>query len=185
MSGTRFGVLLGLAAAAVAAGAFLIGLQVLDDDGPDRPPTGSQAPDGQAAEPSTDEDAADESTATSADAPGEVTAGDLPSPSWVLVISSEGGEDRARTVAEEVAAAGHPAGFLHSDDYESLNPGFWVAYAGPYPDPAAATAAEAEVEADGWTAAYVRCVGSTADCGEPEGGGGDGGDDPDGDDDDD
>lgn len=179
MSGTRFGVLVGLAAVLVAAGAFVIGLQVLDDDGPDRPPTGSQAPDGPTEQPSTDEGAAEDSTTTSTDAPGEVTEGELPSPSWVLVISSEGGEDRARAVADEVAAAGHPAGFLHSDDYESLNPGFWVAYAGPYPDPAAATAAEPEVEADGWTAAYVRCVGSAADCGgsEPDDGGDDGDDD--------
>lgn len=166
MSGTRFGVLLGLAAAAVAAGAFLIGLQVLDDDAPDRPPAArsSSGDGGGEAAPDQTEDPAG-TTSTSAPT---VTDGELPSPSWVLVISSEGDEARARAVAEEVAAAGHPAGFLRSDDYPSLNPGFWVAYAGPYPDAAAAAEAEGPVEADGWTGAYVRCVGTTDDCGGPD-----------------
>jgi hypothetical protein len=165
MSRTRFGLLVGLAAVVVAAAAFLIGLQVLDDEGPDRPPRSTATDGGDA--PATDEgdEPGDETTSTSEAA--VVTAGELPSPSWVLVISSEGGEDRARSVAEEVAAAGHPSGFLRSDDYASLNPGFWVAYAGPYPEAADATEAAGAIEADGWPGAYLRCVGTADDCGGP------------------
>ena len=172
MSSTRFGVLLGLAAVVVAGGAFVLGLQVLDDDDPDPAPAGAVDATDDGAEPA---DGGEGTGSTSTSEPAEVTEGALPSPSWILVISSEGDEARARAVADEVAAAGHPAGVLRSDDHPSLNPGFWVAYAGPYPDAAAAAAAEPAVEADGWPGAYVRCAGAEADCGG-------GGDDDDGDD---
>lgn len=173
MSSTRFAVLLGLAAVVVAAAAFLLGLRVLDDGGPDQPPSGASPDLGVAA----GEDAAGEGTGDppSSTAEAAATDGELPSPSWVLVISSQTDGERARAVAEEVAAAGYPSGLLRSDDHPSLNPGFWVAYAGPYPGAAAAAEAEPAVEADGWTGAYVRCVGTTEDCGQPgQGGRGDG-----------
>jgi len=172
VSGRRFGVLLGLAALAVAGGAFVLGMQVLDDDDPDPAPAGAvdAADDGAEAAGGGGEDTGSTSTA----APPQVTEGALPSPSWILVISSEGDEAAARAVADEVAAAGHPAGVLRSDDHPSLNPGFWVAYAGPYPDAAAAAAAEPAVESDGWPGAYVRCAGAEAGCG---GSGDDDGDD--------
>lgn len=174
MSSTRFAVLLGLAAVVVAAAAFLLGLRVLDDGGPDQPPSGASPDLGVAA----GEDAAGEGTGDPPSSTAEAAAatdGELPSPSWVLVISSQTDGERARAVAEEVAAAGYPSGLLRSDDHPSLNPGFWVAYAGPYPGAAAAAEAEPAVEADGWTGAYVRCVGTTEDCGQPgQGGRGDG-----------
>lgn len=161
MSRARFGLLLALAAVAVAAAAFAIGLRVLDDDRPDPPPAGvSAVDDGEGASGGDDGDGA-----TSSSTPQEVAEGTLPSPSWVLVVSSEGDEGRAREIAEAVAAAGHPAGVLRSDDHPSLNPGFWVAYAGPYPDADAARAARDEVHADGFSGAYVRCAGTVADCG--------------------
>ena len=53
---------------------------------------------------------------------------------------------------------------LHSDDYTSLEPGFWVAYVGPFPDVAGAEAAKAELVAGGYTAAYSRCVGTAEEC---------------------
>jgi hypothetical protein len=53
---------------------------------------------------------------------------------------------------------------LHSDDYSSLEPGFWVAYVGPFPDNAAAQQAVDELAGDGYDAAYVRCVGTDAEC---------------------
>lgn len=162
MSGRRFAVLLGVAAVAVAAGAFALGLQVLDDDDPDPPPAGAVGADDEGAAA---DDGGEDPASTSTSEPPEVTEGALPSPSWILVISSEGDEAAARAVADEVAAAGHPAGVLRSDEHPSLNPGFWVAYAGPYPDATAAAAAEPGVEADGWPGAYVRCAGTAADCG--------------------
>lgn len=159
MSRTRFGLLLAPVALLVAGGSFLLGLQVLDDDGPDAPPRGGTA--GEA-----------EGT-TSSSSSTSTPAADLPSPAWIVVISSEGDEARAGQVAAQVAEAGHDTGVLRSDEYPSMNPGYWVAYAGPYPDVAAARAAEPAVEADGWPAAYVRCAGTAEQC--P--GGDDGGDD--------
>ena len=174
MSRARFAILLAVAAVAVAGAAFAIGLQVLDDEGPDRPPAGPASQDDDGGTDGTDEGA------TSSTAPADVEDGPLPSPSWVLVVSSEGDEARAREVAEVVAAAGHAAGVLRSDDHPSLNPGFWVAYAGPYADADAARAARDEVHADGFTAAYVRCAGTVEDCGgDRPPGGDDAGDDPD------
>lgn len=156
-----FGVLLGLAAVAVAVGAFLVGLQVLDDDGPDPPPTGAPIDRGGS------DDGADGGEATGDDGTAApiTEADELTSPAWVLVVSSEGEEARAREVADDVAAAGHPAGVLRSDDHPSLNPGFWVAFAGPYPDADAARAAQPGVQEDGFASAYLRCAGTTEDCG--------------------
>jgi SPOR domain len=50
------------------------------------------------------------------------------------------------------------AGVLNSDDYFTLNPGYWVLYLGPYSTKAAADAAKAEARADGYPDAYVRRV---------------------------
>jgi hypothetical protein len=161
----RFGLLVAVLAAIVAVGSFLLALTVLDDDGPDAPPgrtgSGSEAP----------ADAA-QSTTTAAPAP-QITTGALETPAWILVIASEGDEAKATATAQAVAAAGSPAGVLRSDEYPSMNPGFWVAYAGPYADAAAAKTAEPEVEGAGWPGAYVRCAGSAEQCG----GEGDGGED--------
>jgi hypothetical protein len=44
-----------------------------------------------------------------------------------------------------------------------------VAYAGPYPDSAAAEAAVEELAADGFGGAYARCAGTEAECGSREG----------------
>jgi hypothetical protein len=166
VSRTRFGLLLGLLALLVAGGAFLLGLQVLEDDEPDAPPR-----------PAADGSAQDTGDTTSTTA-STVPAGELAAPAWIVVVSSEGDEARAGQIAAQVAEAGHESGVLRSDDYPSMNPGYWVAYAGPYPDATAAQAGEAALEGDGWTAAYVRCAGTTEQCG----GGGDegrGGDDSD------
>lgn len=176
MSSTRFGILVGFAGVAVAVAAFLVGLQVLDDEGPDTPPAASSSD-----EPDEEADGGADGDEATSSTTAPVADGALDTPAWILVISSEGDEVRARAIAEEVAAAGHPAGVLRSDDYPSMNPGFWVAYAGPYPDAAAAQAAEPAIEADGWTGAYVRCAGTVEECGGAPAA--DGGDDDDDDDD--
>ena len=81
-----------------------------------------------------------------------------------MIVRSEASEDAAASVAADIADDGHETGVLRSDDYPSLNPGFWVAYAGPYEDQATAAAAVAPLATDGWPNAYVRCAGTTADC---------------------
>jgi hypothetical protein len=157
----RFGLLVAALAAVVAVGSFLLALRVLDDDGPDAPPdragTESEAP--ADAEPST----------TAAAAAPEITTGALETPAWILVIASEADQAEATATAQAVAAAGQPAGVLRSDDYPSMKAGFWVAYAGPYPDGDGARAAEPQVEGAGWPGAYVRCAGTTEQCGGDEG----------------
>ncbi|MET0727673.1 MAG: SPOR domain-containing protein [Acidimicrobiales bacterium] len=157
MSRLRFGVLLAVLAVLVGGGAYLAALGAFDDDGPDTPPQSSGADGG------ADGGGTSETTASSSTVPVATEA--LASPAWVVVIASEGDEPGATDIAQQVAADGHPSGVLHSDDYPSMNAGFWVAFAGPYPDPAAAEAAVGEVEADGWTGAYARCAGSVEDCG--------------------
>jgi hypothetical protein len=157
VSRARYGLLVAALAAVVAAGSFLLALPVLDDDGPDSPPdragTEPEAP----AVP----DPAPTTTAASA---ADLTTGPLDTPAWILVIASEGDQAQATTTAADVATAGHPAGVLRSDDYPSMKPGFWVAFAGPYDDAKTAKAAEPEVEAAGWPGAYVRCAGTVDQC---------------------
>jgi hypothetical protein len=50
------------------------------------------------------------------------------------------------------------AGVLNSDDYFTLNPGYWVLFLGPYSSKSAAQAAQPEARAGGYPDAYVRRV---------------------------
>lgn len=169
MTRHRFGLLLALAGLAVGAGSFALAWTVLDDGEPDPPPrsTSSGVLDDDGAAPG-------ESTSTTGAA---TTPGALRSPTWVAVVASEADEVGAIATAEQVGAAGFPAGVLHSDDYASLASGFWVAYAGPYPDHRAAESAVDALAESGFEGAYARCVGTREACGT----GGDEGDDDKGD----
>ena len=154
MSRARFGLLLALVAVVVAAGAFAIGVAALDDDGPDTPPGGGP-----------DAVATTSTTAPPGDAETEDTAA-AGEPTWIAVVASGASEDEARTHADRAAAAGLPAGVLRSDDHESLAPGFWVAYAGPYATPGEADGAVAALTAAGIEGTYSRCVGTDEQCGD-------------------
>jgi cell division septation protein DedD len=147
----RFGLLLALLALVVAGATFAVGLAVLDDDEPDPPPTVADTGDTLAPDPAT----ASTTSAPAAPATGE----------WIVVIASEESEDEAGAIAADVVAAGHPGDVLRSDDYPSLNAGFWVAFAGPYPDRGAAEAAVVDLEGDGFTGTYARCAGTEEACG--------------------
>lgn len=50
------------------------------------------------------------------------------------------------------------AGVLNSDDYFTLNPGYWVLFLGAYDTKSEAQAAQAEARAAGYSDAYVRRV---------------------------
>lgn len=50
------------------------------------------------------------------------------------------------------------AGVLNSDDYFTLNPGYWVLFLGPYGSKSSAQAAQAQARASGYPDAYVRRV---------------------------
>jgi hypothetical protein len=152
MSRGRFGALLVLLFVVVAAAAFLGAWSVLDTDEADPPPR----PDG--AGETSDTTPASSTTAI------PTVPGQLATPTWVAIVSSAGGQDDASATAQAVAAKGHPAGVLHSDDFSSLEPGFWVAFAGPYADHDTAQASLSTLAADGFAGAYVRCVGEAAEC---------------------
>lgn len=157
MSQARFGLLLGLVAVLVAVGSFVAATAALDDGQPDPPP----APGGGSEAPASDPVVPTSSTSTTA----PVATGELATPAWIVVITSEADEGSATTAAQRAAAEGHSTGVLRSDDYPSMNRGFWVAYAGPYADRSAAVAGSAELEADGFGGTYARCAGSKKDCG--------------------
>jgi hypothetical protein len=157
----RFVVILVALCASVGLGAFAVGLQVLDDGQPDPPPRGSSSVTSLA--PLAEGSTTQPTTATPS------TGAGLATPAWVAVVASEGSEAGARAKSAPLGEAGYPTGVLHSDDYSSLKPGLWVAYAGPYPDHGAADDAVDSLAADGFAGAYSRCVGSAQDCG---GGGG-------------
>jgi stage II sporulation protein D len=76
---------------------------------------------------------------SSAPAPARATG-------WIVVLSSDPAEGSARAQAQRLGAH-----VLRSDDYPTLNPGYWVVYRGPY----ATRAAAAGVATGG---AYVRSL---------------------------
>jgi hypothetical protein len=151
----RFALLVTLLAMLAGVGAFAVGLQVLDDDEPDPPPGDAASADDATTVPPP--------ISTSTTAP-TTPPGALVAPAWITVVASEGAQAEAEADAARVAAAGHPAGVLRSDDYETLKPGLWVAYAGPYPDKAGAEAAVVALEQDGFAGTYVRCAGTKDEC---------------------
>jgi hypothetical protein len=92
------------------------------------PETGQVSPDdgGTAATPSPG----------STPAPGTASAGGTaqwPSgkTAWTVILASSGSRAEAQKKAQ---AAGADAGVLHSDDFSSLRKGYWVVFAGQYPD---------------------------------------------------
>lgn len=72
--------------------------------------------------------------------PGSIGTAQWPSgkTAWTVVVASS----TSRASAEKKAkAAGADAGVLHSNDFSSLRKGYWVVFAGQYPDQKAAQAA--------------------------------------------
>jgi hypothetical protein len=146
----RFGVLLAVLVLVLATASFVGMVSVLDDD--------ADAPSG-AGSDTTLTTGASSTTTTSTTVPGA-----LGTPTFVVVVSSEGDEGTAQAIRDELTEGGYASGVLHSDDYESLEPGFWVAYVGPFDGVSAAEATKDELIADGYTESYARCVGTDADC---------------------
>ena len=148
MTRGRFGLLLALLALVVGVDSFALALALITDDGDTPVESGGTT---------TSTTSATSSTSTTA--PGTLTT-----PAFVVVVSSESEEARAQQRRDELTESGFDAGVLSSADYASLEPGFWVAYVGPFPDVAGAESAKADLVAAGYTAAYTRCVGSNEEC---------------------
>ena len=75
---------------------------------------------------------------------------------WTVVLASKSSESAARDSAEGFQADGIPdVGLLNSDDYASLNPGYWVVYSGEYDSQSEASAALDGIDAKD---AYIRRI---------------------------
>jgi SPOR domain len=144
LSRGRFGLLLGLLFAVLGAAAFVAVTLVLDSD---------------------DDEPASATTTTVTAPLTTTTTVELTTPAFVAVVRSQADEAGARATADQLTEAGFTSGVLHSDDYSSLNPGFWVAFVGPYPEIGGANAAVGELAAAGYPGAYPRCIGTDAECG--------------------
>lgn len=143
MTQGRFRGLLALLFAGLAAASFVVVTLLLesDDDGP-----------------------AADTTTTSFSITTTTSRPGLATPTFVAVVVSESDEATARAIGDQLTEAGFDSGVLHSDDYGSLAPGFWVAYVGPFDDVGAAEGAVDELKGEGYTAAYPRCVGTAEEC---------------------
>jgi len=75
---------------------------------------------------------------------------------WTVVLASDKSESAARDKARSFAADGiSGVGVLHSDDFSSLNPGYWVVFAGRYDGQAEASDALDGIDAKD---AYIRRI---------------------------
>jgi SPOR domain len=73
---------------------------------------------------------------------------------YTVIVKSSRSRSAAERAAEDLASQGKDAGVLRSDDFSSLNPGYWVAFVGQY-DSASQARSEAESIGGG---AYPRRV---------------------------
>jgi len=144
LTNRRFWLLLGLLFVVVGGATFLAVTLILDagDDDP----------------------ASSATTSTTVGTTTTTVSGELATPSFVAIVVSEHDEATARSTADQLTESGFDSAVLHSDDYGSLNPGFWVAYVGPYDDVGAASGAVSELKDAGYTAAYARCIGTDEEC---------------------
>jgi len=65
----------------------------------------------------------------------------------IVQVSSHPSRPKAQAAARQLIDHGYPAQILKSDDYQPLNPGFFVVYLGPYPGTAAGHAAAKHLQA--------------------------------------
>ena len=144
MTRRRFWLLLGLLFVVVGGATFLAVTLILESDDDD--PVGTST------------------TTTTVGSTTTTSSGELTTPTFVAIVVSEPDEATARATADELTEGGFDSGVLHSDDYSSLNPGFWVAYVGPFEDVGGAESAVSDLEAAGYTASYPRCIGTDEEC---------------------
>jgi septal ring-binding cell division protein DamX len=76
---------------------------------------------------------------------------------YTVILDSSTTQAAAEEFAQEAQDAGHTVGILNSDDYSSLNSGYWVVFSGSY-----ASEDEAESALDGlksdYSDAYIRQI---------------------------
>jgi septal ring-binding cell division protein DamX len=77
-------------------------------------------------------------TPTPATAAGTVAPWPSGRTAWTVILVSTTTRADADRKAKSFADQGKPVGVLHSDDFRSLRPGFWVVFSGQYDDQKAA-----------------------------------------------
>lgn len=76
---------------------------------------------------------------------------------YTVIIESATSESKANKVSEQATGKGHTTGVLNSDDYSSLNGGYWVVFSGAYATKSEAEDALDAVKSD-YPDAYVRRI---------------------------
>jgi hypothetical protein len=151
-----------LAGAAVAVAL----IEVSDEAGEVASAPGPNAPPPAATQPGTegtqgDRTEREEETPAPAEetaANGEIAEWPDDTSAYTVILLSTNTRAGAEAVARQAARAGIPAGVLQSDDYSSLNPGYWVAFGGEFE-----SSEEAQREAEsyaglGFAGGYPRFV---------------------------
>jgi septal ring-binding cell division protein DamX len=100
-----------------------------ENEGDTNPSAGATPSPGASASPSPDSGAG--SSGAIASWPAGKTA-------WTVILDSATSESAADAKANELSGQGTTVGVLHSDDYSSLNPGYWVVFSGQYDSQSAA-----------------------------------------------
>ena len=89
---------------------------------------------------------------------GEIASWPDGEDAYTVVLVSAKSRSQARTKAREAIGRGIPAGILRSDDYSSLNPGYWVVFAGQYDSVEQARDKAGDYQGQGFSQAYPRQV---------------------------
>jgi hypothetical protein len=77
---------------------------------------------------------------------------------YTVVLISASTHKQANTKAREAISRGISAGVLHSSNYSSLNPGYWVVFAGQYSSASQARSHIDEFASKGFSGGYPRQV---------------------------
>lgn len=85
---------------------------------------------------------------------GEFTGNDG---DYTVIVASKTSESKANRISESAAGKGYTTGVLNSDDYSSLNGGYWVVYSGAYAKQSEAVEALTSIKSD-YADAYVMRV---------------------------
>jgi hypothetical protein len=154
-----------VAGVVVLAGAALaIALVEISDDagqvasapGPNAPPAAETQAEGERGSEREEEEAPapEEETAAS----GEIQEWPDDTSAYTVILLSTNTREGAQAVARQAARAGIPAGVLQSDDYSSLNPGFWVVFGGEFDSSEEAQRESESYAALGFPGGYPRFV---------------------------
>jgi septal ring-binding cell division protein DamX len=76
---------------------------------------------------------------------------------YTVILKSSSSQSSAESFAQEAQNAGNTVGILNSDDYSSLNSGYWVVFSGTYATEDEAETALDDLKSD-YSDAYIRQI---------------------------